>query len=103
MKRRRISFTIRVSYQTDAAQIKEIPKLLAGIITNMPNTELNRSHFSGFGDYGLNFDVVYYVLTRDYIAYMDIQEEINLKIIDEFSKRGINFTYPTQTLYVKRG
>lgn len=103
MKRRRISFTIRVSYQTEAAQIKEIPKILARIITSMPNTELNRSHFSGFGDYGLNFDVVYYVLTRDYIAYMDIQEEINLKIIDEFSKRGINFTYPTQTILVKNG
>lgn len=103
MFRRRISFSLRVSYQTEATLVKEIPQILAGIITSMPDTELNRSHFSGFGDYGLNFDVVYFVLTRDYIAYMDIQEQINLKIIDEFSKRGINFTYPTQTLYVKKG
>ena len=103
MKRRRISFTIGVSYQTDAALVKEIPQILADIVNSIPGTELNRSHFSGFGEYSLRFEVVYYVLTRDYIKYMDIQQEINLKIIEEFSKRGIQFSYPTQTLYLKNG
>lgn len=103
MKRRRISFTIGVSYQTDAALVKEIPQILADIVNSLPDTELNRSHFSGFGEYSLRFDVVYYVLTRDYIRYMDIQQEINLKIIEEFSKRGIEFSYPTQTLYLRNG
>ncbi|NLY91261.1 MAG: mechanosensitive ion channel family protein [Firmicutes bacterium] len=103
MSRRRISFTIGVSYQTEAAQVKEIPQILANIIKSIPDTELNRAHFSSFGEYSLRFDVVYYVLSRDYIKYMDIQEQINLKIIDEFSKRGIKFAYPTQTLYLRNG
>ncbi|HBG15536.1 MAG TPA: mechanosensitive ion channel protein MscS, partial [Firmicutes bacterium] len=38
--------------------------------------------------------------TSNYSRYMDIQQEINLKIIEEFEKRGIKFTYPTQTLYL---
>jgi len=103
MKRRRISFSIGVSYQTKAAQVKEIPQILADIIKSIPDTELNRAHFSSFGEYSLRFDVVYYVLTSNYIKYMDIQQEINLKIIDEFSKRGIEFSYPTQTLYLRNG
>lgn len=103
MKRRRISFSIGVSYQTDLALVKEIPKILADIINGIPETELNRAHFSAFDPYNLRFDVVYYVLTRDYIKYMDIQQEINLKIIEEFSKRGIEFSYPTQTLYLRNG
>lgn len=103
MKRRRITFTIGVSYQTDAALVKEIPQILADIVNSIPNTELNRSHFSGFGEYSFRFEVVYYVLTNDYIKYMDIQQEINLKIIEEFGKRGIKLAYPTQTLYLRNG
>ena len=31
---------------------------------------------------------------------MDIQQEINLALIEEFAIRGIEFAFPTQTLYV---
>jgi MscS family membrane protein len=33
---------------------------------------------------------------------MDIQQEINLKIKEEFEKRNIGFAFPTQTLYVAK-
>ena len=33
---------------------------------------------------------------------MDIQQEINLKMKEEFEKRGIEFAYPTQTLYMNK-
>jgi small-conductance mechanosensitive channel len=33
---------------------------------------------------------------------MDIQQEINLAIYEEFAKKGIEFAYPTQTLYVNK-
>ncbi|HHT48915.1 MAG TPA: mechanosensitive ion channel family protein [Firmicutes bacterium] len=103
MQHRRISFSIGVSYQTDAALVKEIPQIITEIIKGIPDTELNRAHFSSFGEYSYRFDVVYYVLSNNYVKYMDIQQEINLKIIDEFSKRGIKFAYPTQTLYLRNG
>ena len=41
-------------------------------------------------------------MSGDYNKYMDIQQEINLTIYDEFEKRGIEFAYPTQTLFVER-
>jgi small-conductance mechanosensitive channel len=34
---------------------------------------------------------------------MDIQQEINFAIKEEFDKRKIEFAYPTQTLYVQKG
>jgi small-conductance mechanosensitive channel len=100
MNNRRSSFQIGVSYQTNYQQLKEIPMLIADIIKAIPDTDFNRAHFTTFGEYSLLFDVVYYVTTSDYSRYMDIQQEINLKIVEEFEKRGIQFTYPTQTLYV---
>jgi small-conductance mechanosensitive channel len=33
---------------------------------------------------------------------MDTQQKINLEIYDEFEKRGIEFAYPTQTLFVNK-
>ncbi|RKY30665.1 MAG: mechanosensitive ion channel family protein, partial [Candidatus Omnitrophota bacterium] len=43
--------------------------------------------------------IVYYVIGSDYNKYMDIQQEINFAIKEEFEKRGIEFAYPTQTIY----
>ncbi|MDD4765656.1 MAG: mechanosensitive ion channel, partial [Atribacterota bacterium] len=50
----------------------------------------------------LDFEVVYYVNSRDYSRYMDIQQEINFKMKEEFEKRGIEFAYPTQTLFLEK-
>jgi small-conductance mechanosensitive channel len=33
---------------------------------------------------------------------MDTQQSINLEIYREFEKRGIEFAYPTQTLFVNK-
>jgi len=49
----------------------------------------------------LVFEVVYYVLSPDYNVYMDIQQEINLELLREFRKEGIDFAFPTQTVNVR--
>ena len=33
---------------------------------------------------------------------MDTQQAINLKIFEEFEKRGIEFAFPTQTLFLNK-
>jgi small-conductance mechanosensitive channel len=33
---------------------------------------------------------------------MDLQQMANLRIYEEFEKRNIEFSYPTQTLYLAR-
>jgi small-conductance mechanosensitive channel len=40
------------------------------------------------------------VLSADYKTYMDIQQDINLRIHDQFAGEGIEFVFPTQTLYM---
>lgn len=101
MQRRRVVFTIGVVYQTKAEQLEEIPKIIKQIIDENNLATFDRSHFFQYGAYSLDFETVYYVETNDYIKYMDVQHEINLKIYKEFEKRGIEFAYPTRTLYMK--
>jgi small-conductance mechanosensitive channel len=102
MQKRRVVFKLGVTYQTPADKLKEIPVIIKEIITGINDTTFDRAHFSGYGDFSLNIEIVYYVLSSDYNKYMDTQQAINLAIYEEFEKRGIEFAYPTQTLFVER-
>ncbi|MDD4907426.1 MAG: mechanosensitive ion channel family protein [Candidatus Omnitrophica bacterium] len=102
MEKRRVLFRIGATYQTSLSHLKEIPKIIEKIIKNTEGTAFDRAHFFSYGDFSLIFEVVYFVLSSDYNKYMDIQQEINFAIKEEFEKRGIDFAYPTQKLYISK-
>ena len=102
MDRRRVVFRLGVTYETGLRELKEIPVVITNIIKGIDDTVFDRAHFFSYGDFSLVFEVVYYVIGSDYNKYMDIQQEINLKIKEEFEKHGIEFAYPTQTLYLNK-
>lgn len=101
MDRRRVVFKLGVTYDTPLEKMKEIPPLIHKIITETDKATYDRAHFSSYGDFNLVVEVVYYVESADYNKYMDIQQAINFAIKKEFEKRGIQFAFPTQTLYVE--
>jgi small-conductance mechanosensitive channel len=100
MRERRVVFTVGLTYDTTLAQIKEAPQLIKTIIDSTPNTRFNRSHFFAFGDFSLNIETVYYVLSSDYMVYMDVQQAINLQLKEVFEQHGIDFAFPTRTLHI---
>lgn len=102
MERRRVNFQIGVVYETKVDDLKRIPDMVAEIIKGIGNTIFDRAHFSSFGESSLVFDVVYFVATSDYLRYMDIQQEINLRLMGEFEKKGIGFALPTQAVHIKK-
>ena len=101
MEKRRVAFSVGVVYQSSAEKMKKIPKIIKGIIKELPDTEFDRAHFSNFGDFSLNFECVYFVLSADYNLYMDRQQEINLRILEAFERERIEFAYPTQTILLQ--
>lgn len=100
MQERRVVFGFRVLYETPADALERIPKTVRGIIEAQPNTRVDRAHFQKYGEWSLDFEVVYYVLSPDYNLYMDIQQNINLEIYRVFEREGVGFARPTRTLYV---
>lgn len=102
MDRRRVVFKLAVIYQTPAEKLEEIVDVVKKIVVDHPHITYDRGHFASFGSFSLDFEFVYFVLSSDYNHYMDIQQDINLKIYREFEKRGIEFAYPTQTLYLNK-
>ena len=102
MERRRVVFKLGVIYQTTAEQLESIPKIVREIIESQQDVTFDRGHFATYGDFSLNFEFVYYVTGADYNKYMDIQQSINMKIYRTFEEKGIEFAYPTQTLFVNK-
>jgi small-conductance mechanosensitive channel len=96
LQSRRILFSFGVVYEATSQQLKEIPEIIKSIIQELPNTTFDRAHFFSYGSFSLNFEVVYHVNDPEYNVYMDVQQQINLRMYDEFAKRGIEFAYPTQ-------
>jgi small-conductance mechanosensitive channel len=99
LERRRIVFAVKVTYDTPIKKLKKIPKIIGKIISNTELAELDRIHFQQFGDFSLDFEVVYYITTGDYNTYMDIQQRINYGIMEEFEKEEIEMAYPTQKIF----
>ena len=64
---------VGVIYQTTYDQMKKVPALIKEVIDGVEDTVFDRAHFKDFGDFSLNIEVVYYVLSGDYNKYMDIQ------------------------------
>lgn len=100
MEKRRIVFSLGVVYETGGKKMRSIPMLLEQIISCRESVEFDRAHFSGFGDFSLNFEVVYYIMSADYTQYMNCQQAIYFDILDRFEEEGIEFAYPTQKLFV---
>jgi small-conductance mechanosensitive channel len=102
MERRRVVFSLGVTYQTPSEKLKIIPRMVKDIIDAQEDAVFDRGHFATYGDFSLNFEFVYYVVGADYNKYMDIQQAINLAIFEAFEKEGIEFAYPSQTLFVNK-
>jgi small-conductance mechanosensitive channel len=100
MFERRVVFSIGVTYDTSREKLRRIPGIIREAIEAEDKTRFDRSHFMNYGDYSLQFETVYYVLSADYNSYMDIQQAIYFAIHEAFEQEGIEFAYPTQTLFV---
>ncbi|MCF7845728.1 MAG: mechanosensitive ion channel family protein [Candidatus Peribacteraceae bacterium] len=102
MRTRRALFTFGVVYSTPLKKLKKIPEIVTTIIDEVKLAEIDRVHFREFGDSSLNFEVVYYVQTREYIDYMNTQQEINFAIKEAFEKENIEMAFPTRTIYLQK-
>ena len=98
MQERRVPFSIRVVYETTGDKLKRIPGILKEVIESQEMTRFDRAHFKDYGNFSLNFEIVYWVLSPEKSRSMDIQQAINLSILERFQKEGIEFAYPTQTI-----
>jgi small-conductance mechanosensitive channel len=102
MKQRRVVFNLGVVYETPYEKLLKVPDLVREVIESQKDAVFDRAHFQSFGDSALNYEIVYHMTTPDYAAYMDTQQAINLELFRRFAEEGIEFAYPTQTIFLAK-
>lgn len=102
LRKRRVIFKFGVAANTSLDKLKKIPAIIEKIIKSVELVEFDRVHFTEFGDFSLNFEVVYYIKTPDYSKYMGVRQEINFAIMEAFEKEDIVMPFPTQTIFLEK-
>jgi len=101
MEERHIFSQFGITYETAPEKVRQVNDVVVKIFDGIEHARLDRTHFKSFGDSALIFEVVYYAETADYAVFMNIQQQYNFALMDEFAALGIDFAYPTQTIYHK--
>ncbi|CDZ93036.1 mechanosensitive ion channel family protein [Pseudomonas saudiphocaensis] len=94
MDTRRIVFKFGISYKTPASKLREVSQLVRRIIDDIEMAKFDRAHFFAFDNSQLTYEVVYIMQTADYNAYMDVQEEINLRLLEGVHELEVDFAFP---------
>ncbi|MFT7645153.1 MAG: small-conductance mechanosensitive channel [Candidatus Paceibacteria bacterium] len=101
MQERRIVTQFGITYETPQERVLEVPGIVTRIFEELEDGRLDRVHFTSFGDSALIFELVYYVESSNYADYLNIQQTFNFDLLQRFAELGIEFAYPTQTIYTK--
>lgn len=102
LSERRIVFSFGVTYDTSDKSLRKIPEIVKDIVESVDLAKFDRAHFHNFGDSSLDFEVVYYIKSSDYNDYMNVQQEINLKLKEALEKIKVDMAFPTRTIYMQK-
>lgn len=103
MTQRRVVFGFCVPYGTSSDQVQTIVAQTRAFIQAEPQVRFDRGHLTGFGEYGYDFEFVYYVLSPDYSLYCDIQQRVNLRIMGQLEAMRVPFAIPARSIFPPPG
>jgi MscS family membrane protein len=80
--------------------LAEIRRMLYG--HPMVDTQSARVRLIRFGPSSLDLELFAYVLTSDYATFLEVQEDLLLRIMDIVEASGTRMAFPSQTAYLAR-
>lgn len=102
---RRIKVNIGLTYSSSAAQINAIVHEIKTMLHNHENISQKDTllvNFESFGDSALNIFIYAFTGTSNWERYLDIREDIHLKIMKIVEENNASFAFPSQSIYVEQ-
>jgi MscS family membrane protein len=93
---------IGVTYDTPCDKIERAMKIIDEVYRPHPKTSDLIISFNKFESTSLNLLVVHWWESQDYKEYLLGFQHLNLELKKRFDAEGINFAFPTQTVYLKQ-
>ena len=97
---------VTVTYDTSPEKLRRavdiIREMLDARSDHFPEDNPGRVYFSEFNDMSLNIVVYYWFTPPDWWQYLQFTHDFNMELLERYNAEGIEFAFPTQTLYVKQ-
>jgi len=94
---------IAIPYDTPPEKVQEAVAIVKQILANhegMDPARPPRVFFNEFNAASLNILAIYWYHPPDFMAYLAFSERVNFELLRRFNEAGIEFAFPTQTLYL---
>ena len=97
--------TLSLQYETTVAQMRSALEAIRRLILEHARVEPHsvRVRFLGFGSSSLDVEVFAYIYAIDFADFLQIQEELLLRIMDAIQAAGTRIALPSQTTYMASG
>lgn len=92
---------IGVTYDTPTERLKHATDIIKEIYKSHPMTADLIVSFNRFADSALNIIVAHWWNGTDHKAYLEGMQSLNLQLKKRFDEEGIEFAFPSQTVYLK--
>ncbi|MCK4276834.1 MAG: mechanosensitive ion channel family protein, partial [Phycisphaerae bacterium] len=97
---------VTVTYDTAVEKVQRavdiIREMLDTRAESFPPDKPGRVYFNDFNPASLNIVVYYWFAPPDWWEYLKFNHEFNMELLRRFGEEGIEFAFPTQTLYLKK-
>jgi MscS family membrane protein len=101
---RRIKMHIGLTYGTTSEQIIKIKNDIEAMLKAHEGISQKDSlmvYFDSFGDSSLNIFIYTFTATANWAKYLEIREDIHIKIMQIVEENGSGFAFPSQSIYVE--
>ena len=97
---RKVKINLGLTYETSPDKMEKAIEFLEEIAKENKNLEEDiLVTFNSWGDFAMGIMFIYYIKRESDI--FTTQTEINMAILKKFNNEGLDFAYPTQTIYRK--
>lgn len=97
-------FTLGVTYNTTRPQLEKLMADLKTMLDESPYTQKgsNIVRLTSFGDSSINILVSAYLQTNVYAVFLEEQNDLNLNIMDIMQADGVDFAFPSTSVYIEK-
>lgn len=101
MPKRRVKMTIGVTYKSKPEQVENLVIKIRELLKGSPEVSQDffLVNFTGFNAFSLDILVYYFTVTTGWAEHLAVRQKLNLEIMKLIEELGLNFAFPTQSVY----
>ncbi len=102
--KRLFRFTLGVTYSTTHEQIQQLLEELRSLLASCPEVDSSsiQVRLQGFGGSSIDILVHCYIQRPDLAGFLQVQEQLDLQIMDIMERLGVEFAFPSQSIYIEK-